>query len=174
MLLSSHHPTLLTHLSRTYLTPIEGCPAFWQILERARERRTGDTLAWSGQEGIEISMDWTDCKGAIVQVLVRKAVGGTRAITRNLSALATSASGLKTVPLSELVQVNPMPGPGNGDARGGQRETEMDVPFNLSLTEEQRRRRGEVPLPYAHEGEGVGVGVGLDWDDEDDEDDEEI
>lgn len=144
------------------------------MIERARDRRTGDELAWSGSHGVEISVDWKESKGAIVQILVRKAVGGTKGISRHLSALKMSSDGLRSVALAELVQLNPMSNPaplGTGVSQGDG----MDVPFNLSLTDEQRRRRGDVPLPYAHEGEGAGpVGGELDWGDEEDEDDEEI
>ena len=141
-------------------------------MERSRDRRTGDDLAYAGEEGLEICVDWMESKGAIVQILVRKEKGGTKGITRNLGAVVTKSLGLKAVPLSDLVNVNPVASSGEN---GGQAETGVDVPFNLSLTEEQKRRRGEVPLPYAHEGEGPGGDVmGLDWGDEEDEDDEEI
>ena len=151
-------------------------PAFWQILERSRERRTGENLAWSADEGVEISIDWFEPRGAIVQILIRKSTGGSKGITRILAALTRAVVGLKTVSLSELVSTDPISGPGALSRTMGN-EMEIDVPFNLALTEEQRRRRAEVPLPYAHEGEGVGAGAGagLDWgDEEDDDDDEEI
>jgi len=163
-------------LSRSYLTPIDPDPSstFWQILERAQERRTGDDLAFSGEEGVEICSDWLETKGTILQVLVRKPTSGTKGMTRSLGALSITPAGLRSVPLSELVDVNPLSRPA-GEGRGIQGEIGMEVPFNLSLTDEQRRRRGEVPLPYAHEGEGAGpVGRELDWGDEEDEDDEEI
>ncbi|CAD6581732.1 MAG: hypothetical protein TREMPRED_003075 [Tremellales sp. Tagirdzhanova-0007] len=177
-LLSPHHPRLLTHLSRIYMKAIEPSPspAFWQILERSRERRTGENLAWSADEGVEISIDWFEPRGAIVQILIRKSTGGSKGITRILAALTRAVVGLKTVSLSELVSTDPISGPGALSRTMGN-EMEIDVPFNLALTEEQRRRRAEVPLPYAHEGEGVGAGAGagLDWgDEEDDDDDEEI
>lgn len=193
-------PALVAHLSSQYLAPVSSSHAFWQILENARARRVGETLAYAAAGGMEFATDWSiegisgtsagssrgSTAGAVVQVLVRKATGGAKGISRSLEGLSfapeTAGShsvGSPVVPLSvvaleTLVQVNPVSGPATSrpgpDAADGTHDA-LGLPFNLSLTEEQRRRRGDVPIPYAHEGEGVELG----WEEEeDDEDDEEI
>lgn len=208
-------PAVCTHLSRSYLARIDPSPVFWQILENAKRRRVPEDLAYRGTDGVELDGAWDAPSavasgsssgasgsgsgagrqrargGAVVQVLVRKATGGTKGMTRSLAALAPAPStpaglpapGLEVREVGELVRVDPLsdpnfvrapstghtPGGAGGGAHGG-----LDLPFNLSLTEEQKRRRGEVELPYVHEGEGgADVDVGMEWEDED-EDDEEV
>jgi elongator complex protein 5 len=170
----------------------------WQILENARARRVGEALAYNAEGEVEVMGDWaadggagssSASGGAIIQVLVRKATGGAKGISRSLEALAQpnrptsqqtllpakSHGGLSVVPLSSLISSNPIIAPAHLPPGGaGQPDADLThdalgLPFNLSLTDEQRRRRGEVPVPYAHEGEGVELG----WEEEE-EDDEEI
>lgn len=199
----AHHPSTVAHLSKQYLAPVAPSHQFWQILDNAVLRGTGDALTYGGQGR---HGDWADASpvagpskaqaGVVVQVLVRKATGGTKGISRTLEGLAisndaggrgggTSTPVLEVVPLSNLVPLNPVgaasslsqtssgvtatPG-GNSDGTAPSAHADLLLPFNLSLTDEQKRRRGEVPVPYAHEGEGVELG----FDDEEDEDDEEI
>jgi elongator complex protein 5 len=146
------------------------------------------TSDWAieGTSGTSAGSSRGSTAGAVVQVLVRKATGGAKGISRSLEGLSSAPEtaglhsvGSPVVPLSvvaleTLVQVNPVSGPTTSrpgpDAADGTHDA-LGLPFNLSLTEEQRRRRGDVPIPYAHEGEGVELG----WEEEeDDEDDEEI
>ena len=178
-ILSVHSPNLVNHLSRLYLTPIECTPSFWQILQRASERRTGDQLALAGQAGMEVRMDWGDAKGVIVQIFVKKPTGTIKGIDRYLGALSISSTGLKSVPLSTLVKVHPISSTDRPNDRNESTgfPSDLNIPFNLNLTDDQKRRRGEVPLPYTHEGEGArsGLASGMAWiDQDDDEDDDEI
>ena len=171
-----YHRSVLAHLSKQYLLPIEPSPAFWQVIERARDRRLPETLAYGGYEGVQVIGDWSTphsaSAGSIVQILVRKPAGGVKGITRFLAGILSSTeNGMVVTPVTDLVAINPIIGPSDGIVpdRPAASHVDLDLPFNLSLTDEQKRRRGEVPLPYAHEGEGVSVDF-----DEDDEDDEEI
>ncbi|ODO06568.1 hypothetical protein I350_03924 [Cryptococcus amylolentus CBS 6273] len=183
-LLTPHPPPLLTYLSKLYLSPISSSPSanYWMILENATKRETGKELALRGEEGLEVSTgsSWGVGSGC-VQVLVRKATGGMKGISRSLEALSpTSSQSLSTVPLSSLVPLNPLrhsstgppPTANNPSTSTAQTHAELDLPFNLSLTDSQRRQRDSVPIPYAHEGEGASGD--LVWEDEEETDDEEI
>ena len=128
--------------------------------------------------------------GFVVQVLVRKAQGGIKGISRSFEALlppstaTSSPSGIWTAhPVSDLIPIRPITnipsntdphtpgaGPGSGPKAKPTTHAELDLPFNLNLTDSQRRARMGVPLPYAHEGEGAGVE--LEFEDEDEEDEE--
>lgn len=185
--LTCHPPTLITFLSEQYLSPISTSPSpnLWMILVNSSKRALGVDLAWRAEENVEFDPNWMIEKGAVVQVLVRKATGGIKGISRSLEALSSSASDratarLSVVALDTLVDLNPLAtatatatAP-NDESVGRQASThaELDLPFNLSLTESQRRQRGAVPLPYAHEGEGASGD--LIWEDEEESDDEEI
>ncbi|OCF30640.1 hypothetical protein I316_07688 [Kwoniella heveanensis BCC8398] len=202
-LLSPHPPALVEHLSKSYLSPISSFPPspnLWMILENATKRSIGAELAYRGEEGLEVDPEWLGDGKGVVQVLVRKATGGIKGISRSLEALARSAStgsmgdrdqvqakgngeGLGVIPLEEILDLNPFttpisgagPGPGLGTVDGQKPITshaELDLPFNLNLTDDQKRKRAAVPLPYAHEGEGASGD--LIWAEEEDEDDEEI
>ena len=143
-------------------------------MDRARDRKLPETLGYNGFEGAEVTGDWSQ-KGAIVSVLVRKATGGTKGITRGLAALVPSDTPgrMRVADASALVNISPIIAPGAGGGPVDKPPTthvDLGLPFNLSLTDEQRRRRGEVPLPYAHEGEGVGIEYG-DADEEDEDED---
>ena len=177
------HPSVVTYLSKSYLSPITADPPFWMILEKAKERKVPEQLAFQGEEGVEVCGDWTQrgVKGAIVQVLVRKATGGVKGISRSLLALMPTPTGeLAVRPIKDLSDLKPFNLPSGTEGVNGTRRIEgaapkthsdMNLPFNLSLTDEQKRRRGQVPLPYAHEGEGVEL---MEYGDDEDEDDEEI
>ena len=185
-LLNVVHPKVVEYLSRSYLCPVSSEPKFWMILERARERRVPESLAYKGKEGVEVG-DWT--AGVVVQVTVRKPTGGVKGITRTLASLSsssTTSSGSKdrtgstgsigdlgVGPVWDVLDPSPFAAPARDIKVDRQAQTpgEMNLPFNLSLTDEQKRRRGQVPLPYAHEGEGVEL---MEFGDDEDEDDEEI
>ena len=155
------------------------------ILEKAKERKVPEQLAFQGEEDVEVCGDWTSggVKGAIVQVLVRKATGGVKGINRSLAALmpiSLSSRDMAVRPIEDLVDIKPFNVPvgkagvnGMGGTPGlaPKNHAEMNLPFNLSLTDEQKRRRGQVPLPYAHEGEGVDL---MEYGDDEDEEDEEL
>jgi elongator complex protein 5 len=174
--LHPHHPNLVTSLSRAYLTPIDSSPRFWQILDNARDRRIGETMAFRGEDGIDISGSWDAGTGAIVQILMRKATGGAKGMNRSLAGLQVVEGGdIEVCKVEHLIPLNPVSDPsslGGGAQSVGVQG--LDLPFNLSLTDEQKRRRGEVPLPYAHEGEGPSGDIAFDFEEEGDEDDEEI
>ncbi|ORX38683.1 hypothetical protein BD324DRAFT_621923 [Kockovaella imperatae] len=186
-LLTILNPRVVEFLSKSYLQPVSSSPPFWMILERAKERRTPEQLAYNGEEGVEVG-DWTRSKsGAVVQVLVRKATGGIKGISRTLASISaqnhtsnsSSREELVAGPVDSVVDIKPFAAPTSASSLGrsarvdrpAQTPTEMNLPFNLSLTDEQRRRRGQVPLPYAHEGEGADL---MEYGDDEDEDDEEI
>ncbi|WWD18919.1 hypothetical protein CI109_103375 [Kwoniella shandongensis] len=185
-LLTPHPPQLINHLSKSYLSPVSTSPSpnFWMVLENATKRNLTSELSYRGEEGMELDPSWkTTYNAGVVQVLVRKAVGGaTKGISRSLEGLkfsATLPSQLDLVELGELVQLNPLSTPlptlssqNNEVGRTAQTHAELDLPFNLNLTDAQRRQRGAVPLPYAHEGEGASGD--LIWEDEEETDDEEI
>ncbi|KAK8854930.1 hypothetical protein IAR55_003669 [Kwoniella newhampshirensis] len=184
-LITPHPPPLVDHLSKLYLSPVSSSPIpnFWMVLENATKRNLGAELAYRGEEGIEVDPLWSTYTAGVVQVLVRKAVGGTKGISRSLEGLkivpSSSSSArderLSLVDLGELVKLDPLATPipdTSGTGRPAQTHAELDLPFNLSLTESQRRQRGAVPLPYAHEGEGASGD--LIWEDEEETDDEEI
>ncbi|WVQ74782.1 hypothetical protein IAR50_004388 [Cryptococcus sp. DSM 104548] len=183
-LLTPHPPPLLAYLSKLYLSPISTSPSanFWMILENATKRETGKELALRGEEGLEVRMgsSWGTGSGC-VQVLVRKATGGMKGISRSLEALSpTSSQSLSLALLSSLIPLNPVrysssaPPPTVSPSSNSTAQThaELDLPFNLSLTDSQRRQRDSVPIPYAHEGEGASGD--LVWEDEEETDDEEI
>ncbi|KAK4687941.1 elongator complex protein 5, partial [Tremellales sp. Uapishka_1] len=179
--LHAHPPSLISHLSEIYLQPVTSAPAFWMIIENCKTRGLGDDLAFRGESAVSPNWGRGDSRsqstsGAVVQVLVRKAAGGTKGMSRSLEGLSVSTDGLSTTPLSSLLSINPTPRPSHSHLvtkNAPADHTELNLPFNLTLTEEQKKQRGGVVLPYAHEGEG---GTGLAWEDEeeDDEDDEEI
>ncbi|WVF72626.1 hypothetical protein IAT40_007444 [Kwoniella sp. CBS 6097] len=200
-LLSPHPPELVEHLSKSYLSPISTSPSpnLWMILENATKRSIGAELAYKGEEGLEVDPEWLREGKGVVQVLVRKATGGIKGISRSLEALAKPSGtgtgtgmneqggsggrgheGLNVTPLEKIVDLNPFitPGPGPGsmiastDGKPITSHAELDLPFNLSLTDDQKRKRAAVPVPYAHEGEGASGD--LIWAEEEDEDDEEI
>jgi elongator complex protein 5 len=139
------------------------------MLQNAILRRTTESLAFNSQENLEVvGSTW---KEAIISVLVRKATGGAKGMSRSLAGMR----GGDVIPVEEVVMVNPMNNPGAlGSGGGGGGHGGLDLSFNLSITDEQRRRRGEVPLPYAHEGEGPSGEAVLEFDEEEEEDDEEI
>jgi elongator complex protein 5 len=177
-LLYPYHPLVLSHLSRSYLVPVTPSPQLWTILDRARQRHLPEKLAYGGLDGVEVASDWSAPTssanaGAIVGVLVRKATGGVKGISRALASVTprSNGTGLAVGPVDELVSVNPINAPGAGLAvvKPATTHVDLDLPFNLSLTDEQKRRRGEVPLPYAHEGEGVGIEFGEDEDDDEED-----
>ncbi|WRT68229.1 uncharacterized protein IL334_005205 [Kwoniella shivajii] len=187
-LLTPHQPSLVQHLSKSYLSPISITPSpnLWMILENATKRSISSDLAYKGEEGIEADPNWlTNGGNAIIQVLVRKATGGIKGISRSLEAAKCSTgdidtrSELEVIELEDIINLNPITNPTNtispmenGDNKPIQNHSELDLPFNLSLTDDQRRKRAEVPLPYAHEGEGASGD--LIWEDEEETDDEEI
>jgi elongator complex protein 5 len=141
------------------------------VLDRARERQIPEKLAYGGLDGIEICPDWT-ATGCIASILVRKATGGVKGISRSLAAIRGADDRIRTGPVSELLFVDPLHSAGLSEKNSeAPAHTHMDLklPFNLSLTDDQKKRRGAVPLPYAHEGEGVSLEFG----DEDDDDDDD-
>lgn len=176
-ILHPHPPRLLTYLSRAYLTPIDAGAKYWQILDTALTRRLADDLAFKAEQGLEVS---SDSNGeTIIQVTIRKAVGGTKGMSRSLEALVRQAGdGWKVEPVSAVVNVEPISqaaGPATSMTPANappKTHADLDLPFNLTLTEQQKAARMGVPLPYAHEGEGAAVD--LEFDDEEDDDDEEI
>ncbi|EIW67452.1 hypothetical protein TREMEDRAFT_64707 [Tremella mesenterica DSM 1558] len=164
------HPSLLVHLSKLYLTPISPSPKYWQILQIAHARRTSEHLAYTAQEGFEISpwsthaasssSESSPTSGAVVQVLVRRAAGGAKGITRALAALLPPSSDgqhLIIDNVTRIVPLNPFNPPDSLPTRGEKEVTHADLnlAFNLTLTDAQRKQRMSVPLPYAHEGEGA-------------------
>jgi elongator complex protein 5 len=119
----------------------------------------------------------------IVQVLVRKATGGSKGISRSLEAMVPGRStpsakmeSMTVRPVSAILSITPISAvpAASGTTAGAPPKThaDLDLPFNLTLTDHQKAARMGVPLPYAHEGEGAAVD--LEIDDEEDEDDEEI
>lgn len=182
-ILTPHPPPLLTYLSRAYLTPIEASPKYWQILETATSRRLADDLSFKGELGLEVGHA-SKGEAMVVQVLIRKATGGTKGMSRSLEALVSQVQerGWTVKQVSEILQVEPITqytgaatSNTNQSGPAGQppkTHADLDLPFNLNLTDSQKAARMGVPLPYAHEGEGAAVD--LDFDDEDEEDDEEI
>lgn len=107
--------------------------------------------------------------------MVRKAIGGTKGISRSLEALVDSntGAGLEVRTIGSLIPLNPVvSAPSAEPVKGTQTHADLSLPFNLSLTDSQRAARLNVPLPYAHEGEGAGAV--LQFDEEEEEDDEEI
>jgi len=171
-LLSPHPPALLTYLSQAYLVPIEASPRFWQILEIAQSRHLAEDLAFKGEAGLDIGAG--QGSDMVLQVLVRKAAGGSKGISRSLEAL--SPSSMKVVAVSSIMSIEPISAaPASTGVQGTappKTHADLDLPFNLTLTDQQKAARMGVPLPYAHEGEGAAVD--LEIDDEEDEDDEEI
>ncbi|OXG16962.1 elongator complex protein 5 [Cryptococcus neoformans Tu401-1] len=184
---------LLTHLSKLYLSPISSSPSanYWMVLENAMKRGVGKELAYKGEEGLEVgARDWEE--GVGVSVLVRKATGGIKGISRSLEAVvltppshpssSATHSQLTLPPLSSLISLTPftLPPPSaippdastHGYPSQAATHADLDLPFNLSLTDSQRQARAQVPLPYAHEGEGASGD--LVWEDEEESDDEEI
>lgn len=141
-------------------------------LDRARDRQLPEKLAYGGLDGVECLGDWSS-SGGIVSILVRKATGGVKGISRSLASLSGSYGILSIGPVSDLLTVNPIDAPGfsdkANDVKPATTHVDLNLPFNLSLTDEQKRRRGEVPLPYAHEGEGVGIEYGEEEDDDDED-----
>jgi elongator complex protein 5 len=160
-LLTPHPPSLLSYLSKAYLTPVEASPKFWQILETATSRHLGDDLSFKGELDPSTNI--------IVQSLVRKAAGGSKGISRSLEAFTGRVE--KVGDVMEVMPVSNAVGPG-GSGVAPKTHADLDLSFNLNLTDSQKAARMGVPLPYAHEGEGAAVD--LEIDDEDDEDDEEI
>lgn len=161
------------------------------VLENAMKRGVGRELAYKGEEGLEVgARDWEE--GVGVSVLVRKATGGIKGISRSLEAVvltppshpssSATHSQLTLPPLSSLISLTPftLPPPSaippDASAHGypsqAATHADLDLPFNLSLTDSQRQARAQVPLPYAHEGEGASGD--LVWEDEEESDDEEI
>lgn len=161
------------------------------VLENAMKRGVGRELAYKGEEGLDVgARDWED--GVGVGVLVRKATGGIKGISRSLEAVVLSPpsqpsssptnSTLTLPPLSSLINLTPFTPPPpsaippDASALGypaqAATHADLDLPFNLSLTDSQRQARAQVPLPYAHEGEGASGD--LVWEDEEESDDEEI
>lgn len=156
-----------------------------------------EDLAYKGEAGLEVGGtvispvsgaggEPSEKGGHVVQVLVRKAQGGIKGISRSFEAIlpphaapsSTLPSGIWPVhPVSDLIPVRPVsniPTSNNPNTAGTKAKptthAELDLPFNLNLTESQRRARMVVPLPYAHEGEGAGLE--LEFEDEDEEDEE--
>jgi elongator complex protein 5 len=142
---------------------------FWHHLSPGM----GDALALRGAADVDVN-----CSDAyVVQVLLRKATGGAKAMGRSVEGFRRikAASGAssrqepqrwETTPLEHVVQASPL-----ADVKTTT-HADLALPFNLSLTDRQRAERGAVPLPYAHEGEGADLGMGMDW--SDDEEDDEI
>lgn len=165
--------------------PIEASGRYWQILETASSRRLAEDLSLKGELDSEPS---TSKRDTVVQVVVRKATGGTKGMSRSLEALTCSSSagagGWVVKPVSAIMDISPISavpttatqpaGSASGAAGAPPPKThaDLDLPFNLHLTDQQKAARMGVPLPYAHEGEGAAVD--LEFDDEEDEDDEEI
>jgi elongator complex protein 5 len=175
-LLTPHPPALLTYLSQAYLVPIEASPRFWQILETAQSRHLAEDLAFKGEAGLDIGAG--QGSDMVLQVLVRKAAGGSKGISRSLEALSPSSLGgdAKVVAVSSMMSIEPISAaPASTGVQGTappKTHADLDLPFNLTLTDQQKAARMGVPLPYAHEGEGAAVD--LEIDEEEDEDDEEI
>lgn len=150
--ITPHAARAVEIMAGRYLLTAES-PSFFPLLEKF----SGDALALRGAEGIEVG----EPEAYVLQVLVRKASGGAKAIVRS-----TEGWRGKVVPLSQVASFNIT------DERKVTTHSDLNLPFNLSLTERQKEERGAVPLPYAHEGEGADLGMGMDW--SDDEEDEEI
>lgn len=123
-LLIPHPPALLTHLSTSYLTDIDASPKFWGLLETAQSRRLAEDLAFRGVAGLEIGStsaangngSATDMgvqgeEGYIVQVLVRKAQGGIKGISRSLEAVLPA----KAPASISLSQTSSLPGQARGE-----------------------------------------------------------
>jgi elongator complex protein 5 len=130
-------------------------------------------LSFRGEAGLEVGQSGD----IVVQTLVRKAVGGSKGITRSLEALSLNAGQLVVKKVSDIMEVAPITTAPSGSTTtvAGQppkTHADLDLPFNLNLTDSQKAARMGVPLPYAHEGEGAAVD--LEIDDEEDDDDEEI
>ena len=184
-ILTPHPPPLLTYLSQAYLTPIEASAKYWQILDTATSRRLADDLSFKGELGLDVgTQSNTTESSSIVQVLVRKATGGTKGMSRSLEALVIGEKGWTVKSVSDVIPIEPIQhaaaksGPGQqgntntNSSAPPKTHADLDLPFNLNLTDSQKAARMGVPLPYAHEGEGAAVD--LEFDDEEDEDDEEI
>lgn len=155
ILLTPHSPRAVEALTqRLLLTPEDA--RFFSVLDRF----SGDSLALSaGMAGIEVGEPAT----YVVQILIRKASGGAKAIVRAVEGFSAG----KGVPIGEVASFKLVT-----EEKRTTTHADLNLPFNLSLTDRQKSERGAVPLPYAHEGEGADLGMGMDW--SDDEEDEEI
>ncbi|KAI9637244.1 uncharacterized protein MKK02DRAFT_43164 [Dioszegia hungarica] len=116
--LQPHPLSLLSALSTAYLAPISPDPRFTDLLTMASERRIGERMAWLGEsslgdwsagsgqgagsgsggggvgKGKGKRMDSGDGQGvavAAVQVVVRKATGGAKGMSRSLEGLASTS-----------------------------------------------------------------------------------
>lgn len=153
VLLTPHNPRAVEAMAqRLLLTPED--PRFFSLLDRF----SGDTLALAGS-GLEVG----EPSSYSVQVLIRKATGGAKAIVRAVEGYSSG----KSVPLEQVASFKLVT-----EEKRTTTHADLNLPFNLSLTDRQKNERGAVPLPYAHEGEGADLGMGMDW--SDDEEDDEI
>ncbi|WWC71698.1 uncharacterized protein I206_105656 [Kwoniella pini CBS 10737] len=185
-LITAHPPKLIEHLSKLYLSPISTIPSpnLWMILENSIKRSINDDLSFKSDSSsiFEFDPNWYINSNAIIQVLIRKSIGGIKGISRSLEGIKLLEIGdnddkqIKIVELDELLNLNPFNKPSIelGESKDKQinNHSELDLPFNLNLTDEQKKKRAQVPLPYAHEGEGASGD--LIWEDEEETDDEEI
>lgn len=153
VLLTPHHPKAVEVMAqRLLLTPDD--VRFYPLLDLY----SGDSLALSATAGVEVGKP----QSYVVQILIRKATGGAKAIVRAVEGFTDRPVPLETVASFKLL----------AEEKRTTTHADLNLPFNLSLTDRQKSERGAVPLPYAHEGEGADLGMGMDW--SDDEEDDEI
>ncbi|KDQ63701.1 hypothetical protein JAAARDRAFT_119421 [Jaapia argillacea MUCL 33604] len=151
----AHPPSLISHISRAYLTPpppLSPPQKFWRVFIPLSERQHEVEKLIFGQDGQGSGSG----EEIVVEVLIRGVtigggdrLGKRKGVERFLEGWNQSGP----VDLHKLESLKPLFAKKVMTEDSG--ESTHNVSFNLNLTREQQESRSQVPLPYAHEGKPI-------------------